>query len=56
MSKRTVAETIAYFRELEHRLEVQAHRSADLDEKMRLRAKADAYHVAAFELERNTEH
>ena len=46
---RTVEETIEYFRMLSHAFAVEAHREND-DYK---RGKAEAYKIAAFELEHN---
>ena len=48
---RTKQETIEYFRELAYTFAVQAHRENDLVAK----GKAEAYKMAAFELEHNME-
>lgn len=55
MSKRTVEETIKYFEQLSYGFEVQAHRTEDKLKKAGYAAKAEAYELAAFELERNME-
>ncbi len=46
---RTKAETIAYFRQLAYEYEKEAHRNKDVV----AHAKAEAYRIAAFEIERN---
>lgn len=46
---RTKEETVAYFRQLSFKLEREAHRSGDLAAK----GKAEAYDLAAFEVEHN---
>lgn len=51
--KRTVQETIKYFRHLSHLYEVDAHRSDDPITKAQAKATAEAYELAAFEVERN---
>ncbi len=54
-TKRTVPETAAYFRCLASQFEDMAHRAYDQEKERRYYAKAEAYEVAAFELEHNTE-
>lgn len=46
---RTREETVAYFRQLSFEFAKEAHRSKDLVAK----GKAEAYELAAFEVERN---
>ena len=48
-SKRTIEETIKYFKDLAYHFEVIAHRNNDLIAK----GKVEAYTLAAFELEKN---
>ncbi len=48
-TKRTLEETIEYFKMLAHAFAVDAHRNNDLEAK----GKAEAYELAAFQLERN---
>ena len=51
--KRTKQEQIEYFRFLAHGFEVDAHREKDEAKKNYFSGKAEAYKMAAFELERN---
>ena len=46
---RTKEETITYFKELAYHFRVEAHRNNDLI----AQGKAEAYELAAFELEKN---
>lgn len=48
---RTKQEMIDYFKELAYHFSVQAHRENNLE----LKAKSEAYEIAAFELEHNME-
>jgi len=50
--KRTIQETIEYFKILSYEFEVEAHQNNDPI----ARGKAEAYELAAFELERNMKH
>ena len=52
---RTKAEQIEYFEWLQFEYEKIAARTDDEDERIRAEAKADAYHIAAFELKHNME-
>lgn len=47
---RTKEETINYFKELAYKFRIEAHRNNDLI----AQGKAEAYELAAFELEHNT--
>lgn len=48
-TKRTIQETIEYFRKLAYEFSIDAHRNNDLIAK----GKSEAYEISAFELERN---
>lgn len=50
---RTKSETIEYFKMLSFEFSKQVHRESDVIEKARLNGKAEAYELAAFELENN---
>ena len=50
---RTKAETIEYFKQLQYEWEKIAARTDDEEERTRATAKADAYYIAAFEIEHN---
>lgn len=50
---RTKEETIKYFKQISFECEREAHRSDDEKVKIRERARAEAYELAAFELEHN---
>lgn len=52
-TKRTIQETIEYFKHLSYEYELKAHRGGAGSEY--LQAKAEAYELAAFELEHNLE-
>lgn len=52
-SYRTKKETIEYFKTLSYEFSKQAHREEDPTAKARLSGKAEAYELAAFELENN---
>lgn len=56
MSKRTFSETVEFFEMLAFRFETNAARTDDEHEAAKLRAKAEAYELAAFELTHNTLH
>jgi hypothetical protein len=51
---RTISETAALFEKYAAEFETQAHRATDPQQAAESRGKADAYHVAAFELLHNT--
>lgn len=53
MSKRTKQETIEYFKELSYEYEKMAAREFNDFDKIEYETKAEAYELAAFELERN---
>lgn len=53
--KRTKQETIELFRRYQHEYEKQARRSKDKDISIASMSKAQAYEMAAFELEHNME-
>ncbi len=53
--KRTKQETIELFRRYQHEYETQARRSKDKDISIASMSKAQAYEMAAFELEHNME-
>lgn len=50
---RTKEETIKYFKYLSFEFSKQSHRAEDSIEKAMLKGKAEAYELAAFELEHN---
>lgn len=52
---RTKEETIKYFKQIAYECETIAHRSNDETVKIKERARAEAYELAAFELEHNME-
>lgn len=52
---RTKEETIKYFKHLAFEFSKQSHRAEDQMEKAMLKGKAEAYELAAFELEHNME-
>ena len=52
---RTKQETINYFKQLSYEFSKEAHREKDLTKKAELEGKAEAYELAAFELEHNME-
>ena len=54
-SKRTKEETIDLFKRYQHEYEKQARRSKDKDISIASMSKAQAYEMAAFELEHNME-
>lgn len=52
---RTIQETIDYFKLLSYEFAKESHREKDLMKKVKLEGKAEAYELAAFELEHNME-
>lgn len=52
-SKRTIQETIELFENYAYLFEGEAHRCSDKETAANWRGKAEAYRLAAFEIERN---
>lgn len=55
-NKRTVKETIELFKNYAYHFEMEAHRCSDKETAANWRGKAEAYKMAAFEIERNMKH
>lgn len=55
-NKRTVKETIELFENYAYHFEGEAHRCNDKETAANWRGKAEAYRLAAFEIERNMKH